>query len=80
MSEIASKEHKDAAGMARDLLATYKNSEDLINIGAYVKGSNPKVDMAIYYHESILSFLKQGIGEQHSFEESTSILQDMFKN
>ncbi|MHB9922157.1 flagellar protein export ATPase FliI [Clostridium botulinum] len=80
MSEIASKEHKDAAGMARDLLATYKNSEDLINIGAYVKGSNPKVDMAIQYHESILSFLKQGIGEQHSFEESTSILEDMFKN
>lgn len=80
MSEIASKEHKNVAGMARDLLATYKNSEDLINIGAYVKGSNPKVDMAIHYHESILSFLKQGISEQHSFEESTSILQDMFKN
>ncbi len=80
MSEISSKEHKDSAGMARDLLATYKNSEDLINIGAYVKGSNPKVDMAIHYHEPILSFLKQGIGEQHSFEESTSILQNMFKN
>ena len=80
MSEIALKEHKDAAGMARDLLATYKNSEDLINIGAYAKGSNPKVDMAIHYHEPILSFLKQGIGEQHSFEESTSILQNMFKN
>ena len=66
--------------MARDLLATYKNSEDLINIGAYVKGSNPKVDMAIHYHEPILSFLKQDIEEQHSFEESTYILKNMFKN
>lgn len=80
MSEIASKDHKDAAGMARDLLATYKNSEDLINIGAYAKGSNPKVDMAIHYYDQIISFLKQGISENYSFEESINILENIFKN
>jgi flagellum-specific ATP synthase len=46
MSEIADSDHKKAAGRARDLLAIYRDSEDLINIGAYVKGSNPKLDDA----------------------------------
>ncbi|WP_294343056.1 flagellar protein export ATPase FliI [uncultured Clostridium sp.] len=69
MSEIADKEHKSNASRLRDLLATYENSEDLINIGAYVKGSNPNIDKAIECHDSILKFLKQGIDESNSFEE-----------
>lgn len=74
MSEIADKEHKSNASRLRDLLATYENSEDLINIGAYVKGSNPNIDKAIECHDSILGFLKQGIDESTSFEEVKDML------
>ena len=74
MSEIADKNHKSNASRLRDLLATYENSEDLINIGAYVKGSNPNIDKAIECHDSILEFLKQGIDESTSFEEVKEML------
>ena len=79
MSSIAPKDHKDAASVARDLLATYKDSEDLINIGAYVKGSNPKIDMAINYNNKLNGFLCQGIEEKTSFEEAENTLIEMFK-
>ncbi len=79
MSQIAPKEHKDAASMARDLLATYKDSEDLINIGAYVKGSNKKIDLAINYNDVLNDFLCQGIDEKSSFEETENTLLSMFR-
>lgn len=78
MSAIASKEHKEAASKARDLLATYKNSEDLINIGAYVKGSNKKIDLAVKYYDQIISFLRQGINEKSDFDQSINNLITMF--
>ena len=79
MSSIADENHKMAASMARDLLATYEDSEDLINIGAYVKGSNPKIDKAIAYHDLLEQYLRQGITERSPFNESISILTSMFK-
>ena len=79
MSSIADENHKMAASMARDLLATYEDSEDLINIGAYVKGSNPKIDKAIAYHDLLDQYLRQGITERSPFNESISILTSMFK-
>lgn len=79
MSQIAPKEHKEAASMARDLLATYKDSEDLINIGAYVKGSNKKIDMAIAYNDTLNGFLCQGIDEKTSFEATQNSLTSMFR-
>jgi flagellum-specific ATP synthase len=79
MSQIAPKEHKEAASMARDLLATYKDSEDLINIGAYVKGSNKKIDMAINYNDSLNNFLCQGIDEKSNFDGTQNTLISMFK-
>ena len=78
MSAIASKEHKEAASKARDLLATYKNSEDLINIGAYVKGSNKKIDLAVKYYDQIINFLRQGINEKSDFDQSINNLITMF--
>jgi flagellum-specific ATP synthase len=50
---------KDAAYEIRDLMATYKKSEDLINIGAYKRGSNPRIDTAIDRADSISAFLRQ---------------------
>jgi flagellum-specific ATP synthase len=79
MPDIASEEHKNFTSLARDLLATYKDSEDLINIGAYVKGSNKKVDLAITYHEAIEKFLKQGVNEQMSFNDALLELKNIFK-
>ncbi|GLC32352.1 flagellar protein export ATPase FliI [Clostridium omnivorum] len=78
MSEVATEEHKQVASFARDLLATYKDSEDLINIGAYIKGSNKKVDMAIAYNDEIEKFLKQGMEEHVSFNEGIESLKSIF--
>jgi flagellum-specific ATP synthase len=78
MSEVAMKDHKEAASMARDLMATYKDSEDLINIGAYVKGSSKKIDKAIHYNDSIESYLIQGMDDSTDFEVSINMLKNMF--
>lgn len=78
MSEIATTDHKQAASLARELMATYKDSEDLINIGAYVKGSSIKIDKAIKYNDSIEAYLKQGIDETTEFSQSLKLLKNMF--
>jgi flagellum-specific ATP synthase len=78
MSEIADEEHKKAASFARDLLSTYKDAEDLINIGAYVKGSSKKIDLAINYNEAIEKFLKQDVKEHTDFKNSIKALKNIF--
>lgn len=69
MSEIADEKLISKAGELRDLLATYKESEDLINIGAYKKGSNTKIDKSIMLIDSINGFLKQGMKEHCTFDD-----------
>ena len=59
MSHLVSPDLKNAAYEIRDLMATYKKSEDLINIGAYKRGSNPRLDLAIDRSDLINRFLKQ---------------------
>ncbi|KPU44690.1 putative ATP synthase YscN [Oxobacter pfennigii] len=59
MAEIVPKDHRLTSGELRNLLSTYRNSEDLINIGAYVKGSNPSIDKAIKYINKLNGFLQQ---------------------
>ena len=54
-------------------------SEDLINIGAYVAGSNPKIDHAITMMDSISQFLRQGIDERVAFEQMLDELRGLFK-
>jgi flagellum-specific ATP synthase len=63
MPDVVSEAHFAAASKVRDMLATYREAEDLINIGAYVAGSNPRVDLAIARNETIRSFTRQGIYE-----------------
>ncbi|MEG1256017.1 flagellar protein export ATPase FliI [Clostridium sp.] len=78
MPEIGEDEHKKAASIARDLMASYKEAEDLINLGAYVKGSNEKIDMSINYIADINKFLTQGIEESSEFNETKDMLLNMF--
>lgn len=78
MPQITEQEHQKSAALVRDLLAAYKDSEDLINLGAYVKGTNKRVDMAIEHISLINEFLKQDINEHTNFEESLDRLLNMF--
>lgn len=80
MPSIATDIHKEASSMGRDLLATYKDAEDLINLGAYVKGSNKKIDLSIQYNDRLNSYLKQGIEEKSDFNTSLDKLISIFRN
>lgn len=80
MSQIAAKEHKQAANKLKNVLATYNEAEDLINIGAYKKGSNPNIDYAISKIDDVNSFLCQGTEEKFTFEETVQMLEDLFAN
>lgn len=78
MSQIASQEHKRMAGRLKNVLATYNEAEDLINIGAYKSGSNPDIDYAITMIRQVNEFLMQDVEEKVSFEDSVERLRAMF--
>ena len=78
MSQVADKEHKAAAGKLRNILATYNDAEDLINIGAYKKGSNPSIDYAMSKIDEVNDFLCQSTEEKVDFEESSRRMKEMF--
>ncbi len=73
-TEICSKQHQEAAKKLRAVLATYQENEDLINIGAYQRGSNPKVDYAIAKIDEVKGFLSQGVYEKAGFDETINRL------
>jgi flagellum-specific ATP synthase len=74
MNNIVADEHVKAAERLRELLSTYINAEDLINIGAYKKGTSAEIDEAIMRYPQILNFLKQGTNEKVSIDESVQAL------
>ncbi len=78
MSSIATSEHKELAGKLKNVLATYNEAEDLINIGAYKAGSNPGIDYAIQKIEEVNRFLMQEVNEKFSFEESVDLMEAIF--
>lgn len=78
MNQIATPEHKQSAEQLRSLLATYENNSELIQIGAYKKGSSQEIDKAIQYHQSIINFLRQGVHEPSRFEQSVGLLHQLF--
>jgi flagellum-specific ATP synthase len=78
MDDIINSEHRQYANKFKETLAIYRKAEDLINIGAYVAGSNPKIDYAIEMIEKINNYLKQGIDETTDFDESISQLAQLF--
>jgi flagellum-specific ATP synthase len=74
MVDIVDRNHVRDAAMIRELLAVYRDSEDLINIGAYRKGSNEKIDRAMKMMDSINGFLRQDLGESCEFGKTIDAL------
>ncbi|HKL75955.1 MAG TPA: flagellar protein export ATPase FliI [Halanaerobiales bacterium] len=79
MDDIVNEDHIEAAGELKKMLANYRESEDLINIGAYEEGSNPAVDRAIEHIDDINDFLQQGITEKSNFSQTLQKLKRVVK-
>ncbi|OIJ17835.1 flagellar protein export ATPase FliI [Anaerobacillus alkalidiazotrophicus] len=79
MNDIIGQDHRLAADRLRQLLATYTDAEDLINIGAYKRGTSRDVDEAILSYPKIISFIKQSTEEKVSFNEAVHVLLNEFK-
>ena len=78
MSAIASEEHKKLAGDLKNVLATYNDAEDLINIGAYRAGSNKDIDYAISKIDKVNSFLKQDVNAKFLLDDELRLLKEIF--
>jgi flagellum-specific ATP synthase len=78
MSAVASKEHKMLAGRMKNVMATYSEAEDLINIGAYKMGSNRSIDYAISKIDAVNDFLLQATDEKIDFEDVLATLRNIF--
>jgi flagellum-specific ATP synthase len=76
-TEITDKEHQQAAAKMRDLMATYQEARDLIDVGAYERGSNPKIDIAIDMQSEINSFLRQSIKDLVSMDNTITHLKQL---
>jgi flagellum-specific ATP synthase len=79
MTEVVDKEHRLAAQAVRELLAVYREHEDLISIGAYRRGSNKKVDAAIDMQDDLNKFLRQQVDERSSVEDAKKALLQLFQ-
>jgi flagellum-specific ATP synthase len=80
MEDIVDSEQKRSARKLKEVMAIYRKAEDLINIGAYVAGSNPKIDYAISMMDKVNRYLKQDIEDTSTFEDSISQLTGLFES
>jgi flagellum-specific ATP synthase len=78
MIDIVPPEHRQLADRVRRVLATYRRAEDLITIGAYVKGTDAEVDYAIECQGKINTFLKQEIAQKCSYAECVELMKALF--
>ncbi|TAK24792.1 MAG: flagellar protein export ATPase FliI [Chloroflexota bacterium] len=74
MTDVTSPEHRQWAGNVRETMAVYANARDLINIGAYVRGSNPRIDAAIRDMPAVTRFLRQTPDEKSAWDETLTQL------
>jgi flagellar biosynthesis/type III secretory pathway ATPase len=74
MPDVTSVEHRFKAGQVREWLATVRGTEDLLSVGAYVAGSNPRVDEALARREAIESFLRQPAETLQPYDEAVTAL------
>jgi FliI/YscN family ATPase len=78
-NDLSEPHHLALVAKARSLLATYRHNEDLINIGAYVKGTSPDIDEAIYAVPQIMRVLAQEVEERFSLDEALRTLAEVMK-
>jgi flagellum-specific ATP synthase len=78
MLSVTDHDHQQLAAKFKELLATYRQAEDLINIGAYKAGSNPKIDNAIAKMDEMNAYIKQQIQHGFSVESSVADLEAIF--
>ncbi len=78
MNQITSREHKRYAMELKNVLATYNEAEDLINIGAYKSGSNKNIDFAISKISEVNKFLQQEVEEKFTMEEELEMMKGIF--
>ncbi len=78
MGMVTSKEHRAAATKLKSVMATYDEAEDLINIGAYKKGSNKNIDYAVSKIDAVNEFLCQDVDEKFEFEDTEKRLEALF--
>lgn len=78
MMDIVSPEHKEAAELFKRTFASYKDVEDMVNIGAYKKGNNREIDTAIDLMPKLTDYIRQDVREKISFDESVSDLINLF--
>ncbi|MBI2874504.1 MAG: FliI/YscN family ATPase [Firmicutes bacterium] len=74
MRDLVTPEHRERAGWVRRILATYREAEDLINIGAYVEGANPEIDLARANHGAVMDLLRQPPEDGATFEDTLHLL------
>jgi len=74
MPDIVTREHLQEFGTVKNMIAVYREAEDLINIGAYREGANPEIDRSVKLHNPIQSFLKQEMMEHYSFDDTLDML------
>lgn len=79
MPSIVNKEHLQLVGKLREVLANYRKNELLIKIGEYKRGSDKMGDFAIDHIDAVTRFLKQGVEEKCSFDETMRLLRSIFK-
>ncbi len=79
MSAVAKEEHKQLAGQMKNVMATYREAEDLINIGAYRAGSNKNIDFAIEKIDAVNEFLQQRTDEKVLFDDMLEQLRAIFR-
>lgn len=78
MTDVATREHLDVASKFKEVLATYRQSEDLINIGAYKAGSNAGIDYAVEHFAEMQAFMKQAVHSPVMLDEAVHDLKSMF--
>ncbi|MCI2106710.1 MAG: flagellar protein export ATPase FliI [Intestinimonas sp.] len=79
MTDIVSDEHKEMGGRIRDIMSTYDKSADLVSIGAYKPGTNPKLDYALSKIDGINRFLTQDINEKFTYEETVQRMEQILQ-